>query len=59
MAHMIETIAYSGETPWHGLGKAVPADLSPAQMLEAADLDWTVEKIPTFAMVRLYGLLLR
>jgi phage/plasmid-like protein (TIGR03299 family) len=51
MAHMIESIAYSGETPWHGLGKAVPADLSPAQMLEAADLDWTVEKIPTFAKI--------
>ena len=51
MAHMIETIAYSGETPWHGLGKAVPADLSPAQMLEAADLDWTVDKIPTFAKI--------
>ncbi len=48
---MIESIAYSGETPWHGLGKAVPADLSPAQMLEAADLDWTVEKIPTFAKI--------
>lgn len=51
MAHLVETMAYSGETPWHGLGKAVPADLSPAQMLEAADLNWTVDKIPAFAEI--------
>jgi phage/plasmid-like protein (TIGR03299 family) len=44
MSHEIETMAYAGETPWHGLGKLVPADLSPEQMLEAADLNWEVEK---------------
>jgi len=49
MAHMIESIAYAGEVPWHGLGVKVPADLSPAQMLEKADLNWTVEKTPAFA----------
>lgn len=49
MAHLVETMAYAGETPWHGLGVKVPADLSPAQMLEKAGLDWTVEKIPAFA----------
>jgi phage/plasmid-like protein (TIGR03299 family) len=48
MAHMIETMAYAGETPWHGLGKRVHHDLTPAQMLKEADLDWTVEKVPTF-----------
>ena len=46
MAHMVETMAYAGEVPWHGLGKSVPADLTPDQMLEAAGLDWTVEQIP-------------
>ena len=51
MAHMIETIAYAGEVPWHGLGVKVPADLSPAQMLEKADLNWTVEKTPAFANI--------
>ena len=49
MAHMVETMAYAGETPWHGLGYKVPADLTPAQMLEAAKLDWTVEKFPAYA----------
>ena len=51
MAHMVETMAYAGETPWHGLGVQVPADLSPAQMLEKAGLDWTVEKVPAFAEI--------
>ena len=39
-------MAYAGETPWHGLGKRVPPDLSPEQMLTTAGLDWTVEKVP-------------
>ena len=49
MAHMVETMAYSGEVPWHGLGKRVPADLSPEQMLESAGLKWDVVKYPIFA----------
>lgn len=48
---MIETMAYAGETPWHGLGVPVPADLSPVQMLKKAELDWTVRKVPAYAMV--------
>lgn len=57
MAHMIEfmngkaQMAWAGEKPWHGLGTQVPNDLTPAQMLEAAGLDWTVEKIPAFAEI--------
>ena len=51
MAHMVETMAYAGQVPWHGLGKEVPADLSPAQMLKAAQLDWQVNKVPAFANV--------
>ena len=52
MAHMVEIIdgvaqiAYAGETPWHGLGTKVPADLTPAQMQKAAGLDWKVAKSP-------------
>lgn len=50
MAHLVETMAYAGEVPWHGLGTKVPADLSPEQMLEKAGLNWTVEKKPLFFM---------
>ncbi len=45
MAHMVETMAYAGAVPWHGLGVEVPSDLTPEQMLEKAGLDWTVEKV--------------
>ena len=45
MAHMVETMAYAGEVPWHGLGTKVPADLTPEQMLEKAGLDWEVHKV--------------
>ena len=51
MAHMVETMAYAGEVPWHGMGVKVPADLSPDQMLEKAGLDWSVRKVPAFADV--------
>jgi hypothetical protein len=57
MAHMIEMVngkaqmAYAGDVPWHGLGTKVPHDLTPAQMLEAAGLDWSVQKIPAYATV--------
>lgn len=44
MTAAVETMAYSGEVPWHGLGVRVPNDLSPDQMLEKAGLDWEVEK---------------
>ncbi len=45
MSHEVETMAYSGEVPWHGLGKKVSNDLTPAQMCKEAGLDWSVEKI--------------
>lgn len=49
MAHLVETMAYAGEVPWHGLGTKVPADLSPEQFLVKAGLDWEVTKVPAFA----------
>ena len=44
MAHMVETMAYAGEVPWHGLGVQVEENLTPDEMLVAAGLDWTVSK---------------
>ena len=54
MAHELEfvngqaSMAYVGDVPWHGLGKRVPSDVSPEQMLKAANLDWEVVKRPMF-----------
>jgi phage/plasmid-like protein (TIGR03299 family) len=44
MSHEVETMAYSGEVPWHGLGTRVSPDLQPEEMLVEAGLDWTVSK---------------
>jgi phage/plasmid-like protein (TIGR03299 family) len=55
MAHALETIdgktqfAYAGELPWHGLGTKVPSDLTPEQIMDAAGLNWEVEKYPLYA----------
>lgn len=53
MSHELEineegavSMAYAGEVPWHGLGVKVLPDLTPFQMLEAANLNWEVEKRP-------------
>lgn len=42
----VQTMAYYGEVPWHGLGKHVPKGVTAAQMIRAADLDWQVELRP-------------
>ena len=41
---MIETMAYAGRVPWHGLGVEVENNLNPQEMLDAANLNWSVEK---------------
>jgi len=48
MAHMVETMAYAGELPWHGLGEKVSNDLTPAQMMEKAGVDWKVHEVESF-----------
>ena len=48
MAHMVETMAYAGEVPWHGLGVPVSNDLTPAQMMQKAGLDWNVHEVESY-----------
>lgn len=48
MAHMVDTMAYSGEVPWHGLGEKVSNDLTPLQMMKKAGVDWKVEALDSF-----------
>lgn len=46
MSANIETIAYAGETPWHGLGTKIEPNLTPDEMLTVAGLNWTVNRQP-------------
>ena len=54
MAHEIEVIdgeaqmAYVGNVPWHGLGFQVDPDLTPAEFMVMAGLDWTVDLEDSF-----------
>lgn len=45
----IETMAYAGRSPWGEIGTQVSNDLSPQQMMDKAGLNWSVDKVPTYA----------
>ncbi len=55
MTANVETMAYAGQVPWHGLGVKVSNDLSVDEMLEAAGLNWKVKKVPMFYEAREIG----
>jgi len=56
MAHELEIVAGQAQMayreskgkPWHGLGTPVHDFMTPRMMMEAAGLDWEVEKVDTF-----------
>ena len=44
MAHLVESMMYVGDTPWHGLGTAIPEGkkISVREAIVAAKLNWQV-----------------
>ena len=48
MVAAVETMAWTGQVPWHGEGLEVAPDLTPHEMMKAAKLNWTVSKRPIF-----------
>ena len=44
MTHLIDTMAYIGQTPWHGLGNQLPEKQSLDIWQQAAGMDWTIEQ---------------
>ena len=50
MAAAVESMAFAGEVPWHGLGVPVEDTMTPEEMLEAASLNWTVSKRPAYTI---------
>lgn len=44
MSHLIDTMAYTGQTPWHGLGAMLPPQQSVDRWIEAAGMAWRIEE---------------
>ena len=42
--HLVETMAYAGEQPWHGLGNRLATGQSIEQWRASAGLDWAIEE---------------
>lgn len=48
MTAEVESMMSVREVPWHGLGTVVEKELTAAEALVAAELDWRVTKVPMF-----------
>ena len=46
MSAAVESMAYVGDVPWHGLGTKVDEDISLREFQRQAGLDWMVQKTP-------------
>ena len=62
MSHLVETMAYTGQTPWHQLGNALPAKQPMEVWAQAAGMDWQIQETavrylatPTGSASALYG----
>lgn len=45
-------MAYTGKTPWHGLGTYVDHPMTAAEAITLGQLDWTVSKQPLYTQTR-------
>lgn len=43
MAHFVETMAFVGQTPWHGLGNQFTQNQSIEIWAQQAGMDWRIE----------------
>ncbi len=43
MAHLVETMAFVGDTPWHGLGNQLSPDQPIEVWAQQAGMDWRIE----------------
>jgi len=46
MAHLIEQMAYVGQTPWHGLGNELTTNQPLEVWAKQAGLDWQIQESP-------------
>lgn len=46
MAHLVENMAYVGQTPWHGLGRQLESNLPLENWVIQAGMDWQILESP-------------
>lgn len=46
MSHLIETMAFMGETPWHELGNVLPPKQPVEVWAKRAGMDWSIRETP-------------
>lgn len=59
MAHFVETMAYVGDTPWHGLGNQLTSQQPLETWLTEAGMSWTIEQSDVLFKVASDGLHIR
>jgi hypothetical protein len=57
MAHLVQSMAYVGETPWHELGNQLPAKQPIEVWAREAGMDWTIRETPVRYMTEQAGAL--
>ncbi len=55
MAHLVEQMAYVGETPWHGLGNALDRQQPLEVWAQQAGMDWKIKESPVCFMADTAG----
>lgn len=55
MSHLVQTMAYAGETPWHQLGNELPARQPIDVWAQKAGMDWTICETPVRYMTEQAG----
>lgn len=48
MSHQVDSLAYTGATPWHGIGRVLPKYATVEDMVREAGIDWEVSGFPVF-----------
>ncbi len=55
MAHLVETMAYVNETPWHGIGNQLTENQPLEVWAQQAGMNWTIEESPVRFMTEGQG----
>lgn len=57
MAHLVETMAYVGQTPWHGLGHQLPFQQPIEVWAQQAGMNWDIRETPVRFITGTSGIL--